>query len=435
MGLKKKLKKLLEKFVGKVKAWIDEQNAAADAAREDEQESCPSSAELPEAAQPWNKCRYSSNWNGTNASKRHMNMVSPKMSDKQFGEYLAWIVANGCDHVHLLMVNQADGECAGYDTLTDSKSRQVALDRVVTIRAKGLGVVAWVVADDSNDYRKRIFADPKKYADGLSYFFPYLSYICLGLEMDEGEGSSAKWKSLRDAIKAAGWNGKFATHHTSGKATHAGLGSIVCDQLDPSCSTADISKSVKALRYKGYEVCGFEYSRGPDKSRSQAALDAGAFSCGNWKGSSSSSSTPSSTPSSSSSAEVEDSVPFGDLNWSFAGFKGGGAKLAAKPRVYNLSVSSNGMSYKWMQGGCTDLGCSSSSDASCLACLFILAGGKWIGGKFDWISTSRLTRDFANIKDGYNGWPKSAIATAEKYAFVIVSKDGKSRTNVISCGR
>ena len=433
MGLKKKLKKLLEKLVGKVKAWIDEQNAAADAAREEEeQESCPSSVELPASSVPWNKCRYSSNWNGTNASRRHMNMVSPKMSDKQFGEYLSWIIANGCDHVHLLMVNQADGECAGYDALTDSKSRQVALDRVVTIRAKGLGVVAWVVADDSDGYRKQIFANPKKYADGLSYFFPYLSYICLGLEMDEGEGSIAKWQSLRDAIKAAGWNGKFATHHTSGKATHAGLGSIVMDQLDPSCSTADIAKSVKALKAKGYEVCGFEYSRGPDKSRSQAALDAGAFSCGNWKGSSSSSST----PSSSSSAEVEDAVSFGDLQWSYGGFKGGSAKLAANPRIYNLSVSSGGMSYKWMQGGCEDLGAMSREDYDhTVACLFVLVSGQWKGGKFDWISTSRTSRDFANIKDSYNGWPSNSIAAAEKYAFCIVSKDGKSRTNVISCGR
>ena len=100
--------------------------------------------------------------------------------------------------------------------------------------------------------------------------------------MDEGEGSRAKWRELRDAIKAAGWFGPFATHHTSGKHTYASLGDIVMDQLDPSCTAAKIKSSVVALLRAEYAVCGFEYSRGPDRARAQAALDAGAFSCGNW---------------------------------------------------------------------------------------------------------------------------------------------------------
>jgi len=237
------------------------------------------------SARPWRDCRYSSNWNGSNASKRMMNLVSPKFSDAKVKEYLDWQISVGCDHVHLLMVNEADGEGAGYDALADASARKTALARVRQIRARGLGVVAWIVADDSNNYRKRIFADPAKYAEGLKDYMPYISYIVLGLEMNEGEGSAAKWKSLRDAIKAAGWTGPFATHHTSGKSTHASLGSIVMDQLDPSCTTADIAKSVKALKVKGYEVNGFEYSRGPDAAKAQAALGAGAFGCGNWKGS------------------------------------------------------------------------------------------------------------------------------------------------------
>ena len=145
-----------------------------------------------------------------------------------------------------------------------------------------MGVVAWIVADDSDSYRRRVFADPAKYAAALKEFFPYLSYVCLGLEMDEGEGSAAKWKALRDAVAAAGWSGPVATHHTGGKSTHAGLGQIVMDQLDPGCSKEQIAASVGALRAKGFSVCGFEYSRGPDRAKAQAALDAGAFGCGNW---------------------------------------------------------------------------------------------------------------------------------------------------------
>lgn len=270
-------------------AEIEGTNAVLRAMGKEQRVEAPAAGILPEidvaSARPWRECKYSSNWNGSNASKRMMNLVSPKFSDAKVKEYLDWQVGIGCDHVHLLLVNEADGEGAGYDALADASARKTALARVKQIRARGMGVVAWVVADDSNGYRNKVFADPAKYAAGLKEFMPYLSYIVLGLEMNEGEGSAAKWKSLRDAVAAAGWEGPFATHHTSGKSTYASLGSIVMDQLDPSCTTADIAKSVKALKGKGYEVNGFEYSRGPDASKAKAALEAGAFGCGNWKGS------------------------------------------------------------------------------------------------------------------------------------------------------
>jgi hypothetical protein len=70
-----------------------------------------------------------------------------------------------------------------------------------------------------------------------------------------------------------------------------------------------------------------------------------------------------------------------------------------------------------------------------VACLFCYSGGKWVGGKFDWVSTSRRTRDFKNIHEGYHGWSPTVFKNATAYAFVIVSKDGKSRSNVIRCGR
>lgn len=383
------------------------------------------------SARPWRECKYSSNWDGNNAAKRMMNLVSPKFSDSKVKEYLDWLQSVGCDHCHLLLVNEGDGEGAGYDALADASTRKTALKRVQQIRARGMGVVAWIVADDSNSYRKKIFTDPAKYAEGLKEYMPYLSYICLGLEMNEGEGSSAKWKSLRDAIKAAGWEGKFATHHTSGKSTYASLGSIVMDQLDPDCSTSEISHSVTALRAKGYEVCGFEYSRGPDKSKAQAALDAGAFSCGNWKGSAATTTTPTTTE--TPAAATKDEVDFGSLDFCWGSFSGGKAKLVDGVEITSLKVSGSGLSYKWAKGGCEKLGASSSTDASCLACLFCKIDGTWKGGKFDWISTSRTTRGFENITDGHNGWQKDAVSKATEYAFVIVSSDGKKRSNVITC--
>lgn len=386
-----------------------------------------------QVARPWKECRYSSNWSGSNASKRMMNLVSPKFSDSKVKEYLDWQVSIGCDHVHLLLVNEGDGEGSGYDALADASTRKTALKRVEQIRARGMGVVAWVVADDSDGYRQKIFADPAKYAAGLKDFMPYLSYICLGLEMNEGEGSSAKWKSLRDAIKAAGWTGPFATHHTSGKATHAGLGEIVMDQLDPSCTAADIARSVKALRSKGFEVCGFEYSRGPDKAKAEAALSAGAFGCGNWKGSG-----PVVAPAPANDQQITqsaDEVDFSALDWCWGAFGGKNAKAVDGVQISSLKVSGDGMSYKWVSGGCEKLGASSREDAACIAALFCKIDGQWRGGKWEWISTSRTTRSLENIKEGYNGWDASAISKASEYAFVITSKDGKKRTNVIKAGR
>lgn len=418
---------------------IEGTNAVLRAMGKEQRIEAPAAGILPEidvaSARPWRECRYSSNWNGSNASKRMMNLVSPKFGETKVKEYLDWQVGIGCDHVHLLLVNEADGEGAGYDALADASARKTALKRVKQIRARGMGVVAWIVADDSNGYRKKVFADPAKYAAGLKEYMPYLSYIVLGLEMNEGEGSAAKWKALRDAIKDAGWDGKFATHHTSGKATYAGLGEIVMDQLDPSCSTSDIAKSVKALKSKGYEVCGFEYSRGPDASKAKAALDAGAFSCGNWKGSGPVV-APSAPANGQQITQSADEVDFSALDWCWGGFNGKKAELVSGAQIGSLKVTGDGMSYKWVRGGCEQLDKNCSHKDPCCTCaLFCFVDGKWVGGKWEHISSDRTTRAFSNIKDGYGGWDASALSKATEFAFVILDDGAKRRTNVIKAGR
>jgi hypothetical protein len=135
-------------------------------------------------------------------------------------------------------------------------------------------------------------------------------------------------------------------------------------------------------------------------------------------------------------SDQTDAVPYSSLNWSMGGFKGSGALMHSGAVIGSLSVKSNGMSYKWVSGGCEQLGATSKGDAGhTLACLFYKDSvGKWQGGKFDWISTSRTTRDFKNIHDGYNGWSPSAFAAATEYAFVIVGTNGR-RTNVIKGAR
>lgn len=127
-----------------------------------------------------------------------------------------------------------------------------------------------------------------------------------------------------------------------------------------------------------------------------------------------------------------DGVDFALLSWDYGGFKGGKAAPVQSCEIGSLSIKKDGMSYKWVKGGCEQLGASSRTAADCICALFVLgADGKWRGGKFDWISTSRTSRSFENIHGEYNGWPSDAIEKAQGYAFVITSKDGKKRTNVI----
>jgi hypothetical protein len=136
--------------------------------------------------------------------------------------------------------------------------------------------------------------------------------------------------------------------------------------------------------------------------------------------------------------KIEDSTDqtnadkFVGLQWTYGGFRAGNPVQVFDAIITDLKVKSNGMSYRWTMGGCELLGAANVEDASqTIACLFCLIGGKWLGGKFDWISTSRVTRDFKNIATGYHGWDACAIDKAEAYRFVILSKDGTRRTNVI----
>ena len=67
-----------------------------------------------------------------------------------------------------------------------------------------------------------------------------------------------------------------------------------------------------------------------------------------------------------------------------------------------------------------------------LACLFVKDNsGRWVGGKFDWISSSRRSRNFENIFNGYSQWSLANVPNPCQAAFVIASADGKRRSNVL----
>lgn len=237
--------------------------------------------EPPADAAPWSLCVKASCWNGRNASRRYMNMLSPKMPELTFREYALELAELGCDHCHLFLMNLGDGEYAGYDC-SEKAAADLARSRLAYLRGCGFGVVLWLVADDSEALAQKLFADPAKHVSAFvnAGLFAMASCIVLGLEMDE-YGTAAQWKKVAAEV-AKVWPWPVGVHHTAGKRTYAALGSVVFDQLDPSCTVADIKRSVREITASGREAFGFEYRRGPDRAAAQAALDAGAHGCGNW---------------------------------------------------------------------------------------------------------------------------------------------------------
>lgn len=124
--------------------------------------------------------------------------------------------------------------------------------------------------------------------------------------------------------------------------------------------------------------------------------------------------------------------PGGAVSWCYGSFKGGGAQRVLACRIAGLKVTASGLYYSWQGGGCEALGAPDASTASCIAAVFYQAAdGSWRGGKFDWISTSRRARSFENVRAGYGGWNASEFFASRKHAFVIVSADGKKRSNWI----
>lgn len=132
----------------------------------------------------------------------------------------------------------------------------------------------------------------------------------------------------------------------------------------------------------------------------------------------------------------DDEINFSKLNFCWGGFNGTKAQLDANARISNLKITSSGMSYQWKSGGCENLNTKCSHSNPCCTCaLFCLIDGKWLGGKWEHISTDRTTRGFENIIKGYGGWDSNALNKANSYAFVIFDDGAKKRTNVITYSR
>ena len=99
--------------------------------------------------------------------------------------------------------------------------------------------------------------------------------------------------------------------------------------------------------------------------------------------------------------------------------------------IAGLSCSRGGLSFRYVKN--LSAWGRSHGNAGDYACFFVQkADGSWVGGKFDWISSSRTTRGFENIFSGYNGWSLAGVPNPCNAAFVILNHDCKRRSNVIS---
>lgn len=133
---------------------------------------------------------------------------------------------------------------------------------------------------------------------------------------------------------------------------------------------------------------------------------------------------------SAASAVGADQVSFGSLKWTFGGKPNGAGARNGGVVIAGARFSQNGVSFSYVK----DLSAWGYSNSALggIACLFVQKeNGSWVGGKFDWISSSRRSRDFLNVYSGYAGWSLDGVPSPCQAAFVIVSPDGKRRSNVI----
>lgn len=227
----------------------------------------------------WDKATKASCWDGANAARRMMNILSPHFSEGDYRARVKWAENRGCNTLHLFLVNKGDGEGAGY-RVTDPDTARLMERRIVWARKRGMAIVLWILADDSNAWAREVFADPDATINAARPLLRHASTVVLGLEMDE-YGKPQDWQRLKDALRRR-YSGKVGTHHTSGHAGCAGLGDILFYQIAPGRNAAQVASATKAALAVGKPVNMFEIARSPARELAQAALSAGAFAVGNW---------------------------------------------------------------------------------------------------------------------------------------------------------
>jgi hypothetical protein len=99
-------------------------------------------------------------------------------------------------------------------------------------------------------------------------------------------------------------------------------------------------------------------------------------------------------------------------------------------QIQSLHVSDDNLSFSWKKGSLSNWGYK-YNEKGAVACLFYNVCGQWVGGRFDWVSTSQLHIPLTNILNNYYGWDYRFINNAREFAFFIMDPSGRVRTNII----
>ena len=134
-------------------------------------------------------------------------------------------------------------------------------------------------------------------------------------------------------------------------------------------------------------------------------------------------------PSEPSTPPATDAL-YSSFQWRYGGFNGANAVADGSVEIELVGISKNAISYRWKKD-LSNWGIG-RDNADALVCAFLRNDkGELIGGKFDWVSTSRTSRDFKHFTS-YSGWNLNGIPNPTTLYFVVVEANGKRRSNIIS---
>ena len=119
------------------------------------------------------------------------------------------------------------------------------------------------------------------------------------------------------------------------------------------------------------------------------------------------------------------------ITWCYGGFDGSKAEEDKKVQISNFKMDDRAMSIHWDSG--MEAWGYGHSDPKGIACVFFYdeKSDTWFGGKFEFISTSRSTREWTNIKGKYKGWDYNPFINAKRHAFCVASGNGLKRSNFV----
>ncbi len=237
----------------------------------------------------WNECTKSSNWAGSNAQQRMMNILSPHMPDETFKARLSWMKSRGVNTAHLILANKKDGEYAGYcpygknfSWKIDESYCKVMTARIKKLRKAGLAICLWLFSDDSEDWTKTATKNFNKYCKDIKKlgWFKYASTVCLGLEANEY--FNLKEMTALVAATRKYYKGKIATHHTSNRADFVNLGDLLFYQIEPTSNQSIVANACKKALSYGKPVNFFESYRCENRKNCETAFKCGCYAVGNY---------------------------------------------------------------------------------------------------------------------------------------------------------